>query len=154
MSIKPRLVERILAGTKLMEIRKRFSDRWVGGRVVLYASSPQKALVGEATIQSVTKGPPADIWEKFETSIGCSSDEYYTYVGSATMVNAIELAAVIPYVAPISLIQVSHLVQEDLIPPQSFCDLRLDDDESVWAKAVSVASLLHGRFSALSGTSR
>jgi predicted transcriptional regulator/N-acetylglutamate synthase-like GNAT family acetyltransferase len=146
-SVKPKYAGRILAGTKLTEIRKKFSNRWVGCRAILYASSPQKALVGEATVVSVTSGSPADIWSQFGQSVGCTADEFRAYAGSASRISAIELGDVIPYREPIGLAQVSYLVREDLAPPQSFCDLRLDEGDSAWVRAVSVASLLHGRFS-------
>jgi predicted transcriptional regulator/N-acetylglutamate synthase-like GNAT family acetyltransferase len=145
-SIKPKYAGRILAGSKLFEVRKKFSNRWVGYKAVLYSSTPQRALVGEATVSAVTSGPPKDIWAQFGTNLGCSSGEFEAYVGSASRVSAIELSDVIPYRESLSLAQMSHLVREDLRPPQSFCDLRLDDQENAWVKAVSVASLLHGRF--------
>jgi hypothetical protein len=88
-----------------------------------------------------------DIWNEFGQSVGCSFVEFDAYVGSSKEVNAIELDDVVPYEEPISLAQMSHLLQEELRPPQSYCDLRLDEAESPWAKAVSIASLLHGRFS-------
>jgi hypothetical protein len=72
--------------------------------------------------------------------------EFRSYVGSANKVSAIEFDNVIPYREPLSLAQISHLIEEDLRPPQSFCDLNLHDEHSAWAKAVSVATLLHGRF--------
>lgn len=146
-SIKPKYAHQILSGAKLIEVRKRFSEKWTGSKAVLYASSPEKALIGEATVRSVISGSPMDIWSRFGPIIGCSQDEYAQYVGAATSVSAIELDGAIAYKQPIGLAQLSHLVQEDLRPPQSFCDLRLDDSESAWAKAVSVASLLHGGFS-------
>lgn len=146
-SLKPKYAGKILAGSKLIEIRKRFSSKWIGCKAVLYASSPQRALVGEATVNSVTSGLPADIWSEFGPGMGCTLDEFTAYVGSASKVFAVELGDIIPYREPISLAQVSHLVREDLTPPQSYCDLRLDDGDSPWVKAVSVASLLHGRFS-------
>jgi predicted transcriptional regulator/N-acetylglutamate synthase-like GNAT family acetyltransferase len=145
-SIKPKYAGRILAGAKLVEVRKRFSNKWVGCRAVLYASTPLKALVGEATIMSVTSGPPADIWTQFGQALGCNAHEFEAYTGSASQVSAVELGDIIPYREPIGLAQASYLVREDLIPPQSFCDLRLDGGDNPWVKAVSVASLLHGRF--------
>ena len=144
-SIRPEYAHQILSGKKLVEIRKRFSERWAGSRVVLYASSPEKALIGEATIRSVTAGHPKEIWARFGSSIGCSPAQFEEYVGSSEKVSAIELEGATPYREPIGLAQLSHLVQEDLRPPQSFCDLRLDDEESSWAKAVFVASLLSWR---------
>ena len=145
-SMKPKYAEKILAGSKLIEIRKKFSERWVGRKAALYASSPQKALVGEATVRSVTSGAPAAIWAQFGAGIGCSASEFQSYVGSATQVFAIELDEVFPYKAPIGLSVISHLLREDLRPPQSYCDLSLGDKESSWAKAVSVAGALHGPF--------
>lgn len=147
-SMKPQYARQILAGSKLIEIRKKFSEKWVGCRAVLYSSSPQQELVGEARVHSITSGSPADIWAQFGTGIGCSSKDFVAYVGSSTEVSAIELNDVFPYKYPISLSQISHLLGEDLRPPQSYCDLRLDKGQGGWAKAASVASVLHGRFSA------
>ena len=146
MSVKPEYVEKILTGSKLVEIRKRFSDRRLGARAVLYASSPQKAIVGEAVVRRITFGSPEEIWEKFGGYIGCSVKDYRAYVGSAAKISAIEFEDVIPYREPLSLSQMSHLIGDDLTPPQSYKELRLDDENSPWAVAVSVASLLHGRF--------
>jgi predicted transcriptional regulator/N-acetylglutamate synthase-like GNAT family acetyltransferase len=150
-SIKPKYAEQILSGEKSVEVRRKFSRKWVGCRAVLYASSPLCALVGEATVSSITIGRSDEIWSRFGSRVGCSSDEFEAYAGSAPEVSAIELSEVVPYLYPVSLAQVSHLVQENLRPPQSFCDLRLDGD-SPWAKAVSMASLLHGRFGYLEKT--
>lgn len=146
-SMKPQYARQILSGSKLIEIRKRFSEKWVGCKAVLYSSSPQQELVGEARVRSVTSGPPADIWAQFGASIGCPSSDFVTYVGSATEVSAIELDDVFPYKYPISLTQISQLLGEHLRPPQSYCDLRLDKGKGAWAKAASVASVLHGRLS-------
>ena len=146
-SMKPKYADRILAGSKFVEIRKRFSGRWIGCKVILYSSSPQRALVGEATVRSITSGSPADIWARFGTSIGCSPKDFKAYVGATREVSAIELDEIFPYRQPISLSQISHLLGEHLRPPQSYCDLRLDKGQGAWAKAVSVASVLHGRFS-------
>ncbi len=109
-SIKPQHAERILKGSKVVEIRKRFSEKWIGCKAVLYSSNPQKALVGEATVRSVTSGAPADIWSRFHASFGCTSNEFAAYVGSAVEVSAIELDDVFPYKHPISLSQISHLL--------------------------------------------
>lgn len=146
-SMKPRYAERILAGSKLVEIRKKFSDKWIGCKAILYSSSPQRALVGEATVRSVTSASPAAIWGQFGTSIGCSAKDFKAYVGATEKVSAIELDDIFPYRQPISLSQISNLLGERLTPPQSYCDLRLTKGQGAWARAVSVASVLHGRFS-------
>jgi predicted transcriptional regulator len=145
MSMKPKFAERILVGSKLIEIRKKFSQKWVGCRAVLYSSRPVSALVGEVTVGAVTYGRPSDVWSKFESNLGCSHEEFQSYVGSAEQVSAIEFKDVVSYQAPVSLTQLSHVVNEDLRPPQSFCDLRFSCG-SPWTKATSFASLVHSRF--------
>jgi predicted transcriptional regulator len=144
LSVKPKYAERLLAGSKLVEIRRKFSKKWLGRKAVLYASKPQGALVGEATIHSITRGRPADIWSRFETRIGGSWEEFEGYVASADEVSAIELCDVRPYRAPVPLDQVEYLLKEELRPPQSYCELTMQKND-VWAKAVSIATLLHGR---------
>ena len=144
-SMKPKYAERILMGSKVIEIRKRFSQKWTGCKAVLYSSRPVSALVGEATIGSVTHGRPTDIWATFGPHLDCSYEEFIGYVGSSTQVSAIELKDVTPYGNPVSLQQMSHLLNEHLRPPQSYCDLRLPNDNA-WTKAASVASLLSSKF--------
>lgn len=151
-SMKPQHAGGILRGSKLVEIRKKFSERWLGCKAVLYSSSPQQALVGEATIRSITTGPPAEIWSRFNTCIGCSAKDFNDYVGSAKEVYAIELDDVLPYRDSISLSQISYLLGEDLIPPQSHYHLSLNNRKSTWLKAVSAASILHGRVSPVART--
>lgn len=145
-SIKPQHAGRILNRTKLVEIRKNFPQKLSGYGAVIYASTPQRALVGEATIKSVTAGTPAEIWERFGSECGCTEAEFFSYAGSHARVSAVELVDVLPYLEPIGLAQASYLVREDLVPPQSFRELSSADAESGWTKAVAVASMLHGRF--------
>ncbi|MGA1998770.1 MAG: ASCH domain-containing protein [Terriglobales bacterium] len=144
-SIRPEYADKILSGSKTIEIRKRFSRHWIGYRAVLYASHPASALVGEATIASIRRGRPTDIWSEFGERIHCTLQEFDNYVATTDEITAIELTDVTPYRDRVSISQVAHLVNENLRPPQSFCDLKLDSDNP-WTKAVSIAALLHGRF--------
>lgn len=143
MSIKPVHAEKVLAGEKTVEIRRKFSKRWAGCKIALYSSRPVSSLVGEATIRSVTSASPDQIWKEFGPGIGCSYAEFKAYSGSTKEVCAIVLGDVIRYFDRIPLDQVSHLMQQDLRPPQSHFELGPDKAKS-WTQAVSIASLLHG----------
>jgi predicted transcriptional regulator len=145
MSIRPKYVDRIITGAKDVEVRRRFSDRWLGCRAVLYGSNPLSSLVGEATISAINRDTPDRIWSSYGPRLGAELKEFEQYAGSNAEVSAIEFTDVTPYMAPIGLTQLSHLINSDLHPPQSFCDLRLDSTNP-WAKATAVATLLHGRF--------
>jgi predicted transcriptional regulator len=144
MSIKPTFAERIVAGSKSVEIRKRFSDKWAGHDVILYASQPRGALVGTATIGSVTKGRPADIWSQFETGIACSKAEFDCYVGAAHNITAIELKGITPYQEVVHLSELSQLLREKLRPPQSYFELSFEKN-SAWMSASYIAALLQLR---------
>ncbi len=144
-SMKPKHVESIFAGAKRVEVRKRFSRRWLGCRAVLYGSHPLSSLVGEATIANITRDEPEQVWSAFGPRIGAGRREFEAYAGSSEEVSAIEFTDVAPYLSPVGLAQLSHLVKSELRPPQSYCNLRADSS-SGWTGAVAVAALLHGRF--------
>ena len=146
MSVRTRFAQKIMAGEKTVEVRRKFSKNWIGCRVVVYGSGKNGALVGEATIKSVVQDHPKNIWLQFGQRIACSVTEYDQYSSSADQVYAIELGDVLPYRFPIMLQQISQILHQPLRPPQSY--FRLDSDEShSWAQAVSVASLLHAKTS-------
>ena len=145
LSVKPQYANLLLRGKKLVEIRRKFAKKWLGQRATLYATRPVSALVGEATMSAISSASPAEIWAEYGSAVGCEKSEFDLYTQGCDRVCAIELIDVLPYQDRISLDQVSHILKEDLRPPQSYCHFNLDEN-SVWARAVSVAAFLHGRF--------
>ena len=145
LSMRPEFAERVFQGTKQVEIRRKFSEKWVGSKAVIYGSKPLGALMGEVTVAGVTADCPNNIWERFGPRAGCSHDEFTIYVGAAAQVYAIELRDVAPYTYSISTDQIAQLINvEDLRPPQSFMDVKADGN-SPWLSAISVAGLLHAK---------
>ena len=145
LSIRPKYADLVLRGAKLVEIRRKFAEKWLGQRATLYATRPVGALVGEATMSAITSAPPEEVWAEYGSVLGCEKAEFDLYVQGCERVCAIELIDVLPYPDRISLDQITHILKEDLRPPQSYCHFNLDEN-SVWARAVSVAAFLHGRF--------
>ena len=143
MSIQPEYADRLLSGEKRVEIRRKFSTKWAGQKVSLYASSPSNALVGEAMIDRVVVGEPERIWAEFNSETDCTKEEFDKYTESAKEIYAIVFHEVLPYKEKIFLTQVSHLLNKDLTPPQSYCTL---ENNKPWVEAVSIAALLHGSF--------
>jgi len=144
MSIRPRHLREILTGRKRVEVRRRFSRKWVGKRVSLYASAPVRALVGEATIANVVAGKPEEIWAAHKRDIGCTREEFDQYTASAAQVSALVLEDVAAYKEEVYLSQISTLIRDDIRPPQSHCSVRAN---GAWAHALSIAALLHGSLS-------
>lgn len=141
MSLKPRFAEAIFNGTKRYEIRRRFSRRWLGARAAILATRPMGALFGEVTIGKIRHSPPSTIWDSFGDSLGCSELEFKEYCNNAAEVFAIELTEVTPYLCPVPVRQLAHLLDRDLQTPQSYSDL---SESPSWREAVSLAAILHG----------
>jgi len=142
LSIKPKYGFDILEGRKRVEIRRRFSQKWLGQKVVLYATKPASSLVGEATIASITRAEPHEIWAKFGADIGCGHKEFSQYTASCSLVSAIEFKEVAPYKVFVSKAEASNLVGQQLIPPQSYCQLSAHKSQT-WTRAVSAAAFLY-----------
>jgi predicted transcriptional regulator len=142
LSMRPSYAERVFARTKQVEIRKKFSRRWQGRQAVVYGTQPLGALMGEVTMSEISVGSPTEIWERYGARMGCTYEELTEYAGKATEVYAIELADVNPYISPVGIAQISHLINEDLRPPQSYLDVKMNEG-GPWGKAISVVGLLH-----------
>lgn len=144
MSVKPEYVEKIQSGEKLVEIRKRFSTKWRNCSVTIYSTKPDQAIYGYATIENVIKDTPENIWLRYGDFIGCTKKEFDAYIASSEKIYAIFLKDFKPYLNPIYLSQISYLLnRKGPKPPESYISLEKNQD---WAKAVSIAELLHNRF--------
>jgi len=124
-------------------LRRKFSTRWIGHRINIYASAPVMSMVGEARISRIVVKRPELIWEEFQGAIGCDRAEFDAYGAGAEELYAIELEDVRPYRERVPLVQLEHLIEEELTPPQSYVTL---ERNRPWAKAVSIAAYLHGCF--------
>jgi predicted transcriptional regulator len=143
LSIGPEYANKIVSGTKSVELRRKFSKRWIGCRTVVYATSPEKRLVGEARIANVVNGDPDRIWSAFAGALGCSRQEFDSYVGSSVEVFALVLDDIVRYAEPIPLRVLEHLISSDIDPPQSYCSTA---GSRIWSAALAMAALVHGSF--------
>lgn len=81
-SIRPIHAERILAGSKTVELRRRFSDSvGAGSFAFIYTTSPTSALTGLAEIRGVQQLPVKDLWHHYGEAACLSKpdfDEYFS----------------------------------------------------------------------------
>ncbi len=140
-SIQPKYSKAILSGNKTVELRRRFAKKWVNARVSIYESSPTYQIVGEAKIKAVHELNISTIWSRFGAFAGCTKQEFETYFSGQKKGFAIELADVIPFRYPISLMWLSDLLSESLTPPQSYLTL---ENNKKWAQAISLSAYMQG----------
>lgn len=143
MSIKPEFLKLIEDKNKHVEIRRSFHTKWENHRVTLYSSSPTKAIQGYATIKNVNINTPKNIWDNFETKIGCTKEEFNSYTHGTDKIYAITLEDYNKYDFPILLSQLQHLLGKDLRPPQSYQSIK---SSKRWQQAISISEMLHNRF--------
>lgn len=144
LSIRPQHLHKILGGTKRIELRRKFSTKWLGRVVNLYASGPVMQMMGQARVSRIVSKAPDLIWMEFKGEIGCSREEFDNYTAGASEIYALELDEVTPFRVPVSRGDAAALLRDRLVPPQSYCTL---EKNKTWAKALSLASFLQGAFS-------
>ncbi|MDD6547668.1 hypothetical protein [Blautia massiliensis (ex Durand et al. 2017)] len=114
LSINPEYVESIIQGDKLFEYRK-FRCRDDVDKIVIYATAPTKAVIGEADIAEILEDDVLSIWNQTKDHSGVSYPFFRKYYKGKKKAFAYRLNNLVVYDEPRSLedIGVSHA-------PQSF----------------------------------
>lgn len=112
-------MERLLSGVKTIELRRTRPNAIPGQRVLLYATSPTRALVGSAVIDSIATDRPARMWPTVAKRAAVSRDEYFGYFEGAAVAVAIAVRDVRQFRASIPLSEMRRRWPW-LRPPQSF----------------------------------
>ena len=78
-SIKPEFANSILSGMKTIELRRRFIDLPLGSKLWIYSTLPVGAVVGVATLETVDRDSPQNLWSKYSDRTQVSSPEFDAY---------------------------------------------------------------------------
>lgn len=120
LSVRPTFVDRLLDGTKTVELRRVRPTAHVGQRVLIYGSSPKKSLMAWAIIDNLEYGPVQDMWRRVCDSAGISRSQYASYFEGARTASAIWLRSVTPFDRPLALCDLRERWPW-FRPPQSYC---------------------------------
>lgn len=118
LSVRPRFAQRLLAGTKTAEVRRRFPMVPPGTTVVIYSSSPDKAVLGTMRAQGLVRGSEASIWRDYSAVIGIDRSELSDYLRGATECSVLELDTPIIWEHPVGLDELRRTLRVE--PAQSF----------------------------------
>jgi predicted transcriptional regulator len=119
MSIKPEFAEAILRGTKTVEFRKRQLPEGTN-KVIIYATSPLKRVVGEFTVLTQFTDTPENIWNSLNEFVDDDSAEFFDYYSNNDKATAICIDECQRYDQTLSLVEIGW----DKHPPMSFVNLR------------------------------
>lgn len=118
LSVRPRFARALLDGTKTVEVRRRFPDVPAGTTVVLYSSSPERALVGTMTVRAVARIAAEDIWRTHKDEISIQWDELSAYLSGASASSVLKLESPVTWRHAVPLDSMRRVL--GLEPPQSF----------------------------------
>jgi predicted transcriptional regulator/transcriptional regulator with XRE-family HTH domain len=118
-SIRPVHAEKILDGSKTVELRRRFTGGVRPGTLALiYSTSPTSALTGSARIKEVERLTVLDLWEKHCSSACLYKREFEDYFSGVDSGYAIVLTSAKPLVRPVGLPELRQRFGFE--PPQSY----------------------------------
>ena len=94
LSIKPEYAEKILAGSKRFEFRRRVPKNPNVKSVVIYATLPIGRVVGEFTIKKIHSDQPEELWAKTHLYSGVTEEFFNSYFDGKDLGYAIEILVV------------------------------------------------------------
>jgi predicted transcriptional regulator len=122
-SIRPVHAEKILNGSKTVELRRRFTgDVRPGSLAVIYSTSPTSALTGCARIQDVQRLAVPDLWKRHRSGACLHKKEFEDYFSGLDSGYAIVLNSAKPFPRPFSLPELRKRFGFE--PPQSYQYMR------------------------------
>lgn len=116
-SVKPRYADAILDGRKTVELRRTRPNLPDGSLIILYSSTPMRAVVGWAQLTGVREGTPVEIWDGYGDAAAITEVDYDAYFDGTDQAFAIELDDVVAAEQPIPLSTIREL---GIQPPQSW----------------------------------
>ena len=119
LSIKPIFADLIFAGTKTFEFRRSlFTSRQVH-RVLVYASSPVRRVVGVFGVADTLSMTPDALWHLTRNGAGISREDFRQYFEGKAVAHAIRVEKAHLFARPRRLDRHYGLITA----PQSFCYL-------------------------------
>jgi len=94
--IKPKYAFGILSGEKKFEFRKTNFSKNVE-KVIVYASSPYKKILGFFSVKAIHKLSPKESWKKFGDWGIIAKDEYFEYFDGKKTAISIEVDEVVKF---------------------------------------------------------
>jgi predicted transcriptional regulator len=118
LSVKPVYAHALLDGRKTIEIRRKFPAQQPGTPVFIYASSPERQLLGTVQLDSIELLEPDLVWEKHRSVIEIGRSALSTYARGLDRVSMLRVRDPKLLSRPVSLSSMRSLAR--LEPPQSF----------------------------------
>lgn len=126
MSIKPKYAKKIISGSKTVELRRVAPKVNSPTIILIYESTPIKAITSYAILNSITIENPPKLWEMFSDEVQISKDEFDIYYMGAEKAYALHISDAKTLSKPIKL---EELRSQNFLahPPQSYRYISLEE---------------------------
>jgi predicted transcriptional regulator len=108
LSIHPQYADKIFEGTKKVELRKVRPKLEADDWVLVYVSSPIKALVGAFQVERVVESSKVQLWKVVQTDAGITRQEFNAYYDDHSKGIGIFFRETRKFQKPIALIQLKE----------------------------------------------
>jgi predicted transcriptional regulator len=126
-AVRPKYADKIFSGEKTMELRRIRPKRIRTGSVVMiYVSSPRKALLGAFQVGGVIERSPEALWTLVCQKAHVSRREFNSYFHGSSKGVAIVVEKTASVDAPVSLDQLRATIA-GFKPPRSFRYVTLEE---------------------------
>ena len=119
LSIRPEYAKKIFDGTKTVELRRTCPRVKEDDLVLVYVSSPVKALVGFLKVSHIIKETPEKLWLLVGSHAGVSKREFENYYSGASVGFGLYIDRVRRLKKPVSLEQLKAR-WPGFLAPQSY----------------------------------
>lgn len=103
LSIKPEFAFKIFDGTKKFEFRRSIFKRKDISKIIVYASSPVKQVIGEFEIKDILWDDTETVWNITKRASGITKQFYDEYFANREKAYAIQVGATKKYKSPKTL---------------------------------------------------
>ena len=130
LSIRHHYAVKLFAGTKKVELRRIKPKLNPGDIVVVYVSSPVKAVAGFFVVQEIIQSVPTELWDQVKDLAGISKYEFEKYYDNSRCAWGIVLKKFKYFEPPLAL-EYLRLNWKNFSPPQSYKYLKYHDWEYI-----------------------
>lgn len=124
-SLDERHATNILAGIKLVELRRRTMHVEPGSTVWFYVKKPVGTVVGFATVGRTYVAAPSTVWRKYGPVSGLKKSEFMSYFDGVVVASAMALSDPKKLKNPVTLDDLRAAIP-GFHPPQFYCRLKTE----------------------------
>lgn len=118
-SVKQHYTDQILQGSKTIELRKSRPSVSSGDSIIIYCTSPVKAIVGVATIENVITHTPDEMWRLHSRKLGITKSDFFGYYENSDKAIGIVMSHIVRLPEQIQLSSIKQSIPT-FSPPQTY----------------------------------